>query len=252
MHILLVNDDGIASEALHRLCRAAAARGHKVTVCAPAAQQSAKAHSFSINDPLRIKAANVEGADSAWAVYGTPADCTRMGLKAMCTSPVDLIISGVNLGYNTGLATYVSGTVGAAREGAFMGIPAMALSMEIGTPLETELFFDDWAIRVGEHLVGYGKRPPLSVCNINLPPVPVHQLKEPVICPISTKVYMDDYISYESPQGEVFFWPTSEFTDDNPPQGTDAGYTHSGHITCTFLTPEPCSQEQFSDFFDAL
>lgn len=135
MHILLVNDDGISSEALQLQCRAFAARGHRVTVCAPSSQQSAKSHCFTIATPVTVHEMQFEGADSAWAVDGTPVDCTRLGLMSICESdPVDLVVSGINYGYNAGLAVYVSGTVGAAREAAFQLCPALALSMGVGTP----------------------------------------------------------------------------------------------------------------------
>ena len=69
------------------------------------------------------------GASSAaWQVEGTPADCTRLGLRALAQEPVDLVISGINDGWNLGLLTYVSGTVAAAREAAFLGYPALAVS----------------------------------------------------------------------------------------------------------------------------
>ena len=120
MNLLLVNDDGIDSPLLHILCRAAAARGHHVTVCAPSVQQSAKGHSFTVFTPVMVHPRELEGAAAAWAVDGTPVDCTRLGLMALCEEPVDLVISGINNGFNAGLATYVSGTVGAAREAAFV------------------------------------------------------------------------------------------------------------------------------------
>ena len=80
MRILMVNDDGIHSERLSLLCRAAAARGHRVTVCAPAHQQSAKSHSMTIVSPLMIREAQVEGAESAWALEGTPGILNKMAV----------------------------------------------------------------------------------------------------------------------------------------------------------------------------
>ena len=105
MNILLVNDDGIDSPYLALLCRAAAARGHRVTVCAPSTQQSAKSHSFTIFTPVTVHPREVEGACAAWAVDGTPVDCVRLGLLSLCGDGVDLVLSGINDGFNTGLAT---------------------------------------------------------------------------------------------------------------------------------------------------
>lgn len=150
MHLLLTNDDGFHSPLLALLCRAAAARGHRVTVCAPALPQSAKSHALTVHSPLCARSATMEGAAAAWQVEGTPADCTRLGLRALAQEPVDLVISGINDGWNLGLLTYVSGTVAAAREAAFLGYPALAVSAGVDTPEETVRFLAEWAVRLGE------------------------------------------------------------------------------------------------------
>ena len=103
MHLLLTNDDGFHS-------------------------------------PLCARPATMEGAAAAWQVEGTPADCTRLGLRALAQEPVDLVISGINDGWNLGLLTYVSGTVAAAREAAFLEYPALAVSAGVDTPEETIRF----------------------------------------------------------------------------------------------------------------
>lgn len=251
MHILLTNDDGFDSELLQILCRAAAARGHRVTVSAPATQQSAKAHSFTLTTPLIVHKREMEGASAAWAVEGTPVDSARLGFMSLAEEPVDLVISGINNGENVGLATYVSGTVGAAREAAFQEMKAMAVSMQVGTPVETARFFADWVMTVAEHFVAYPS-PRMAVCNLNVPRVPMHELKEPVVCPISTNVYRDYYEKRVSPRGTEYYWLSPLQDDANPTPGSDVEYLQKGHITCTFLTPEPCGQEQFKDFFEEI
>ncbi len=249
MHILLVNDDGIDSPALLVLCRAAAARGHRVTVCAPSAQQSAKGHSFTVFAPVTVHPRDMEGAATAWAVDGTPVDCTRLGLLSLCEETVDLVISGVNVGYNAGLAIYVSGTVGAAREASFMRKPAMAVSMQAGTPEETLRFFADWAVALGERLVDY-PFPDQAVCNINVPAVPVYELQPPVMCPISREPWIDGYERRESPRGGTYFWLLPESFDAQHTPGSDMDYLCRRHITCTFLTPEGCDQEKYKDLLE--
>lgn len=249
MHILLVNDDGIDSPALAVLCRAAAARGHRVTVCAPSTQQSAKGHSFTVFTPIMAHKREVEGAAEAWAVDGTPVDCTRLGLMALCGETVDLVMSGINVGYNAGLATYVSGTVGAAREAAFVRKPAMAVSMQVDTPEETLRFFADWAVTLGERLAAY-PFPDQAVCNVNVPAVPVYELQPPVMCPISREPWVDGYQRRESPRGGAYFWLEPESFDAQHTPGSDMDYLGRKHITCTFLTPEGCDQAAYSDFLD--
>ena len=253
MNILLVNDDGIASGALRVLCRALASRGHRVTVCAPAGQQSAKSHCFTINTPVQVaERHDVEGATAAWAIDGTPADCTRIGLMDLCEGPVDLVISGINYGYNAGLAVYVSGTVGAAREAAFQRKPSLALSMHYDTTEEALRFFAEWSVTVAERLVGYGRRPELSVCNINMPGCAVHEVQTPVMCPLSRNVYNDSYERRVSPRGQIYYWLHPETPDDRPTPGSDVDLLNKNHITCTFLGPEPLEQTQYADFLEEL
>lgn len=245
MNILLVNDDGFDSPFLQLLCRAAGARGHHVTVCAPSTQQSAKSHSYTIYTPLIAHKRAMEGATEAWAIDGTPVDCCRVGMMNLCDG-VDLVISGINLGYNTGLATFVSGTVGAAREAAFQRIPAMAVSGEPRTPKETMAFFADWAVALGERLVHYPV-PEFSVLNVNVPPVPMHELKPPRMCPISRSIYNDHYEQRVSPRGAVYFW-LSDYDPDPATPGSDLDLLQQGHITCTFLTPDDgCGQQKYAD-----
>lgn len=133
MHFLIVNDDGINSPFLPILTQAVKRAGHRVTVCVPATQQSAKAHAFSIEQPILAEKREVPDADEAWAIFGTPVDSCRIG--AMNLAPdADAVISGINLGYNVGMSVYVSGTVGAAREATFLHKPGIAVSAEKQTP----------------------------------------------------------------------------------------------------------------------
>ena len=127
MHIFLVNDDGIGSKGIMALARAATGRGHKVTMCAPATQQSAASQRITLAEPIYV--APYPSQDpllTAYAITGTPTDCVRLGLQNLAKEPVDVLISGINDGYNSGMAVHYSGTVAAAREGALNGLHAIA------------------------------------------------------------------------------------------------------------------------------
>ncbi len=246
MHILLVNDDGFHSPNLALLAQAAARRGHRVTVAAPATQQSAKSHAFTLWTPLVVTEDSMEGAEQAYRIEGTPVDACRLGLLALAVSPVDLVISGINVGYNVGLATFVSGTVGAAREAAFHGYPAMAVSSAPDAPQETVAFFADYCIRLGEKLV-QSDLPEQAVCNVNLPPREVGELGEPVVCRLNRHVYRDGYEGRVSPRGSTYYWLGPEVPDDEPCEGSDSDWLKKGHLSVTLLTPEGCRQEAYAD-----
>ena len=252
MNILMVNDDGFHSANLELLCRAAAARGHHVTVCAPSVQQSGKAHSFTIFTPVLVHRREMEGAAAAYEIEGTPVDCARVGFMGLCEEKPDLVISGINIGYNTGAATYASGTVGAAREAAFHHLPAMAVSMHQHTPDATQRFYADWLITLAEYYVQQDV-PPMAVLNVNAPPVDVYELKEPVMCQLNEDVYTSSYERRSSPWGGgEYFWMTELVFGATATPGSDDDMLQKGHITCTLLTPVPCDQAKYADLLKDL
>ena len=133
MRILVVNDDGIDASGIVMLAKAARTFGD-VTVVAPMGQRSAKSQSITVHgDVVAAKAGEfpVDGV-SAWKISGTPADCVRVGLWYAMKERPDLVLSGINAGFNTGYDIVYSGTVGAAKEAVMNGIPAIAFS--IGDP----------------------------------------------------------------------------------------------------------------------
>lgn len=235
MHILLVNDDGFDSPLLHTLCKAAAGYGHKVTVAAPDCQQSAKSHAFTIFDPLQVRQDYMEGAANAYRVLGTPVDSCRLGLMALADSPVDLVISGINNGYNVGLATFVSGTVGAAREAAFQGYPALAVSQAVGCSEETTAYFADVCIRMG-HRWAKWDRAPLSFLNVNVPALTPKEIKCLKLCGLSQNVYRDGYEGRISPRGVQYYWLRPE-EEGEPTPGSDLDVLRQGMISISMLTP---------------
>ncbi|MHA1564188.1 MAG: 5'/3'-nucleotidase SurE [Alphaproteobacteria bacterium] len=126
--ILLSNDDGIAAPGLKVLLRIANKLSDDVWICAPETEQSGAAHSLTLHDPLRIRRLS----KVRYAVNGTPTDCVLLGLQEILKdNPPDLLLSGVNRGANIGEDVTYSGTVAAAMEATILGVPAIALSLNI-------------------------------------------------------------------------------------------------------------------------
>ncbi len=244
MNLLFVNDDGISSGSLHLLARCAKARGHHVLVCAPATQQSAKGQSLTINAPIITHQVDLPCADEAWAVEGTPADCTKLGLKMLSFRPVDLVISGINEGHNAGMAIDVSGTVGAAREAVCHGVAALAASAEVDTPDETLNVFAEWVITLAEKL-HQSPLPPQTVCNVNVPARPLHELLPPMMARVSRAMYHDSYERRISPRGVTYFWSLPVEGYDPAEEDTDLYLLEKGHITVTMLQPDAAKQAAF-------
>lgn len=129
MKILLTNDDGIHAAGLHATYQAIRDLG-EIHVVAPAKVQSATSHAITLHRPIAVTRYQCE-AFEGFAVDGRPADCVKLALAEL-VGPVDLVISGINHGANVGINVHYSGTVGAAREAAFQGTPAIALSLHLG------------------------------------------------------------------------------------------------------------------------
>lgn len=133
--ILLTNDDGFDAPGLQALVKAFAGAG-ELYVSAPAQNQSGAGHSVTLADAVVVQERPLEGVVRAIAVEGSPATAARMGLEKYLPRTPDLVISGINRGENLGTSVYLSGTLGAAREAAFAGVPAIAVSI-MGNRQET-------------------------------------------------------------------------------------------------------------------
>ena len=163
--ILITNDDGITANGLIRLCTAARKFG-EVWVVAPGSQRSACSHSITIREPIDVYPfdINIEGIH-AFKSTGTPADCVRVGCLNIMPGKPDIVLCGINDGYNCGCDLQYSATVGAALEASFQGIHAIALSEDFG---EGHLVTDANLLPILEELINM----PLSygeIWNVNFP-----------------------------------------------------------------------------------
>lgn len=153
MNILISNDDGIAAQGLRELAKALSKR-HMVYVSAPADQRSAASQWISVRKRMHFKEQEVPGAEKAWAIDGTPADATKVGLS-LCEREgvaIDIVFSGINHGGNYGFDTLYSGTLGAAREANFGRKPAVALSVNSHEPKHGFGYICDLAEKLADRI----------------------------------------------------------------------------------------------------
>lgn len=233
MHIFLVNDDGIGAKGIMALYRAALERGHEVTMCAPRDHQSGASHRFTFSDPLYVTDYPLEGA-KGYAIAGTPADCVRIGLQALVEKPVDVLISGINEGYNGGVATHYSGTVGAAMEGAFHYLPSIATSIHFRATQEMIDHMARYTIMAAEKYAKV-KAPRCTILNLNAPLCRPEELKPAVYAPLATAYYHDLYEKRVAPRRGDYFWLAGGAPMEEPEEGSDLWYLDRGHITHTLL-----------------
>ena len=164
MRILITNDDGIAAPALPHLVNWAKSLG-EVTVVAPKIEQSGKSQAIDFFREVEIKRTPRLGDVEAWAMDSTPADCVRFGITGL-KKEYDLVISGINKGFNLGHDIAYSGTVGAIFEAARLGVPAIAFSMDYEANAEKVIPYLDGVLDFmnENNLWEYG-----SLYNVNVP-----------------------------------------------------------------------------------
>ncbi|MEM1222339.1 MAG: 5'/3'-nucleotidase SurE [Verrucomicrobiota bacterium] len=140
-HALVTNDDGIDSAFLHALVEALV-KDFKVSVAAPSSEQSWIGRAISRRDQISVTQDSSYFAEEveAWAISGTPTDCVNIGLGHLVTRKPDIVVSGINIGYNTTEALILSsGTIAGAIEGAFWNLPAIAFSQSVPKELFEEV-----------------------------------------------------------------------------------------------------------------
>lgn len=266
MRILLTNDDGIRAPGIVALFQALTdSRGTlggplrapdgspaEVFPVAPLTVQSATSHGVTFHEPIMVR--EVEAAETmrGVAVDARPADCVKLAISSIwperfgtdddgLPSRPDLVISGLNSGANCGVNVIYSGTVAAALEGAFLGVPSIAVSLMIRAG---EPDFDTAAIharRVVEQILGAAPLRRHECLNVNIPPIeaenPVRDRPLPVVvCPMNTHGLVDAYERRVSPSGGVYYWASGDGLDFHATDpGTDVHGLFDRKITITPL-----------------
>ena len=223
MTILITNDDGMHADQLLPLIRWCQKLG-EVTVFVPKVEQSGKSHSFEIRNPFEVKQVQLAPDVTIWSVDSTPADCVRFAVLGQ-KKQFDLVISGINRGYNIGTDTLYSGTVAAVSEAGIIGLPAIALSTTPGYYEHAVEHLDTVWAYIQEHRLLEQH----SLYNINIPPEP----KGVRITRQGGSFYSDDFVLQEDdmymPKGILIYENKQDLTLD-----TDC--VHAGFISVMPLT----------------
>ncbi|MCH7720151.1 MAG: 5'/3'-nucleotidase SurE [Planctomycetes bacterium] len=232
MHILLTNDDGILAPGLAAMYRELTKIG-QVTVAAPDTVQSASAHAITINTALTACEVHVHNEFHGWSVAGRPADCVKLAVRELAKPLPDLVVSGLNDGANVSINVLYSGTVAAAAEGALLGIPSIAVSMEHGD----ELDFDRGATiarEIIERCVAQGLKPG-RLLNVNIPDLTPGRPLGVKLVPQATQTFEDYYEKHDGPDGAVQYWLKGIFNKPGEVAGTDMRAIWDGYVSVTPL-----------------
>lgn len=228
MNILVTNDDGMHSRGLWALAEALGEAG-RVTIIAPDREQSGVGTSISIRRPLRLNRLPRRGTDRAYSLEGTPADCVLVAIGGLLDS-VDLVVSGINEGANVGDNILVSGTVGAALQGYFHGIPSMAVSVselrnpEVQPAARTALHLAK-ALAAGR----FGKD--TTLLNVNLPNKPRDQLKGVVFTEMAHRAFILTTTRETDIKGNDVCRVGGELRKGDLKEGTDAWAIREGYVS---------------------
>jgi 5'-nucleotidase len=232
MRILLTNDDGILAPGLAALREVLLELG-EVAVVAPASVQSAAGHGITVGAPLAVRRLHVQGAFSGHAVEGRPADCVKLAVTHLLEAPPDLVVSGMNDGANVATNVLYSGTVAAAAEGALLGFPAIAVSLERGEDPD----FNRAArlvLPIIRRLVENGLSAGQLV-NINMPDLAPGLPKGIRVVPQASREMEDNFVRFAGPDGRDYYWLTEGRFKHGDAAESDLDALNEGYIAITPL-----------------
>lgn len=239
--VLVTNDDGIDAHGL-RILVEALSKHADVYVVAPADQQSGKSHSITFLREVTPQERDVKGAVAAWVLDGTPADCVMWAIDYLRDEEgvePDFVISGINLGFNTGLAAYYSGTVAGAREGAINGIRSIALSVGGQDGMSAEHF--DYLIGLLPQLMEMSMQiDPGIILSVNAPDVPSWDIRGVRVAETAPRGYGIRFFFEKKKNGNYQMTGEADYLDDNMRYDIDwcaASYVAVSPIPTTLSDP---------------
>lgn len=245
MKILVSNDDGYMARGIVALTEALAEIA-EVILMAPDRNHSGASNSLTLHSPLRVR--QVE--ENRYFVNGTPSDCVHLALSGYLPDDPDIVVSGVNHGANLGDDVIYSGTVAAAMEGRFLGLPAIAVSLvgQHGKHFDT-------AARVACDLVKRLQSDPLPgdiILNVNVPDLPFDELAGVEVTRLGFRHRSEPLIEEKDPRGRTIYWigPAGPGQDAGP--GTDFEAVERGAVAVTPLKVDLTRHESLPQLKDWL
>jgi 5'-nucleotidase len=226
MHILITNDDGYLAPGIKILTQELA-QVADISVVAPDRNKSGASNSLTLMRPLRVELSS----EGSYYVDGTPTDCVHLALSGLLDNPPDMVVSGINAGPNLGDDVLYSGTVAAAMEGRYLGLPAIAVSLA-GKPASHYDTAAGITRRVIERL-GHSPLPDDTLLNLNVPDLPSDEIVAIQATRLGFRHKAEAMIEQRDPHGRSIYWvgPPGEAQDAGP--GTDFHAVEHGIASVT-------------------
>ncbi|MDF7805865.1 5'/3'-nucleotidase SurE [Pontiellaceae bacterium B12219] len=245
MNILLSNDDGIHAPGIKILHKALTGMGH-LHVVAPDTERSATGHAITIFDPIRTMPIEKDGTYFGIAVDGTPADCIKLAVSFLQKeTPPDLVVSGINLGSNTGISVLYSGTISAASEATILGVPAIAFSLCTYSDPHWETA--EYVVAEVVKKVMKNPLPDGTLLNVNIPNIPLSELKGMKAARMGRSRFIEKFSEHRDPRGNLYYWLDGELDLLDDAADTDVRIVESGYVALTpihiDLTAHHCMEQ---------
>ena len=244
MKILLTNDDGIYARGLQALYQELS-KDADCLIVAPEVEQSAVGHAITISRPLMVRTAQRNGHFLGYAVAGTPADCVKIGLKALSESPIDLVVSGINRGANVGINVLYSGTVSAATEAIILGVPSLAISLDSHKDADYAV-----AARFARKMAAFILSNPIkdAAINVNVPAMPEKDIRGIVVTRQGKARLLENFEKRSDPRDNIYYWLAGETQlPEDEAADSDAEALRRGMIT---ITPLYCDLTKYEAMCD--
>lgn len=240
MHILLSNDDGYLAEGLNALASALSPYA-EISVVAPDRNRSAASNSLTLEMPLRA----YETDNGFIKVDGTPTDCVHLAITGLLKSEPDMVFAGVNHGSNLGDDVLYSGTVAAATEGRFLGLPAVAISLAGNNPSHFETAAQV-AVTLMRQLIN-NPLPQDTILNVNVPDVSIKDLKGYQATRLGQRHKSEPVIKSEDPRGRIIYWVGPPGAEQDAGPGTDFYAINAGFVSVTPLQVDLTRYDRIND-----
>ena len=233
MKILLTNDDGYNAPGIQILYETLHA-DHEIILIAPDREKSAVSHGITLHKPMRMHRTRLKGDDTGYIVTGTPADCVKLGLFKLFSTPPELVISGINPGCNLGVDINYSGTVAAAREGALNGLFSMAVSIKQGKVVDFKGVAGFIATLVNK--MRHDGLPSGTFLNINAPDLLLTDMRGVKITRQASENISRQFENRVDPKNRPYYWYSPPNQVDEEPD-TDVTALSQHYIS---ITPIRC------------
>jgi 5'-nucleotidase len=227
--ILVTNDDGITAPGLKALAEAMTKIG-EVVVVAPDSPQSGMGHAITLNKPLRLDQVDVFKGIKAWQSSGTPVDCVKLAVNKVLKRKPDLCVSGINHGSNSSINIIYSGTMSAAMEGAFEGIPSIGFSLSnysLKADFQASMHF---AELIARNILKSGL-PEQTLLNVNIPDLGLKKIKGIRICRQAHAKWDEEFDERTDPNKRKYYWLTGKFQNLDRSDDTDEWALENGYVS---------------------